>query len=458
MEIPHDLDAERQILGALLVRPDIFVQVHSIVTPQDLFKQSHRIIYDALSDVYHEGGLDSDPIQLIQYLRDRSLLEQAGGDRYILRLAEDVLSPSGSLAHARRVKNLALRRSLMETAQEILEDASKPVEDENQFLKSVEDRILGITNRSFAHGVKSIRELKDDFADYIEKLVSARGSHTGIITHFREFDDLTGGLKGGELIVLAARPGMGKTTFAMNIAANVIQKEKKNVLLFSLEMSRMELLLRLVCSTAQYPLSDLKRGNISGGRVQDVLNTIEQLFTSPLFIDDTGNLDIFDLVVRSRKLAVDLDQKGESVGLIIVDYLQLLTDPESRKFGRQNEVAAISRSLKQLSKIINVPVLALSQMNRSVEQRRGDSRPQLSDLRESGAIEQDADIVMFIHKESADEENSENIDKSLALRGNSEIIIAKHRNGPVGSFFVAFRPEINRFDNVAQSETSDHSF
>ncbi len=449
--LPHDIEAERQTLGSLLVRPDLVIQVGAILDKDDIYLESHRAIYEAILALYHEGRSDIEALQVIHYLEDRQLLEKAGGAPYILRLVQDVLAPGGSPLHARRLKSLALRRSLMDAANSILDDASRPSEDENSFLRSVEDRILRITNSSFSQGIVPVRDLKKDFGTFLHNLIEAKGAMTGSPTHFTELDQYTSGVKAGELIVLAARPGMGKTTFALNIASNIATLNNQHVLIYSLEMSRMELLMRLVCSEAQFNHSDLKRGNI-GSRAQDVLRAIDRVCAAPINIDDSGDLDIWDCIARTRKFKVELDQKGESLGLIIVDYLQLMSDPEARKMGRQHEVAVISRSLKQLSKMVGAPVLALSQMNRSVEQRRGDfARPQLSDLRESGAIEQDADLVMFIHQ--GKEGEAESIE-DLENRGTVEIILAKHRSGPTGAFRLTFRPEINRFDNRVPAESN----
>ncbi len=456
-ELPYDMEAERQVLGALLVRPDLIIQTSALLGTDDFYLESHRLIFESIVQVYHAGsGLEIEPVGIIQYLKDRGLLEKAGGGPYLMRLSQDVMAPSNALIQARRLKNIALRRDLVRAAREIEDDAVRPQEDENIFLKRVEDRILGITNRSMSQGIVPAREIKKDFIQYFQSLQEARGGMTGLATHFTEFDQYTSGLRGGELIVLAARPGMGKTTLAMNMAANVTLLENRHVVIYSLEMSRLELMLRMVSAQSMYNLADLKRGKIEQGKVQHLLNTIEDLFAAPINIDDTGTLDIWDCIARTRKLAIDLNQRGEKLGLIIVDYLQLLTDPENRKHGRQQEVAAISRSLKQLAKTVNTPVLALSQMNRSVEQRRGDyAKPQLSDLRESGAIEQDADMVLFIHRELVSDQDVLEDPEKLVLRGTAEVIIAKHRNGPVGSFRVAFRPEINRFDNRPQMDDDE---
>jgi replicative DNA helicase len=448
--LPYDLEAERQVLGALMVRPDLILTIAGIVGKDDFYLDGHRNIFEAIQEVGNRSAGDLDAVQIVQFLSDRSLLEKSGGGPYVMQLAQDVMAPGGVSLHARRLKNFALRRSLMNAANSILEDASRPAEDENSFLRSVEDRILRITNSTFSQGIVPVSELKKDFGAYLKNLIEAKGGLTGSATHFTEFDRLTAGLKGGELIILAARPGVGKTTFALNIAANMAQFNRHNVLLYSLEMSRMELIMRLLCSEAQFSNGNLKRGNIHGPDAKRILETIERVCAWPLSIDDSGDLDVWELVTRARKFKVELDQKGEGLGLIIVDYLQLVSDTEARKHGRQHEVATISRTLKQLAKMLNVPVIALSQMNRSVEQRRGDSaRPQLSDLRESGAIEQDADIVMFIHQsDSGEAENMEELEN----RGTVEVIIAKHRNGPVDSFRLAFRPEINRFDNRVMSD------
>lgn len=451
LRLPHDLEAERQVLGALMIRPDLVLSIAGIIGKDDFYQESHRLIFDAIHDVGNSSAGELDAVQIIQYLTDRSLIDQSGGGPYVMQLVQDVMAPGSVTLHARRLKNFSLRRELMTAASSIVEDASRPNEDENVFLRSVEDRILRITNSSFSEGIISVSELKKDFGVYLKSMIEAKGGLTGSATHFTGFDQLTSGLKGGELIILAARPGMGKTTFALNIAANMAQYNKHHVLVYSLEMSRMELVMRLLCSEAQFANGDLKRGNVHGDGAKRVLEAIERVCSWPVDIDDSGDLDVWELVTRARKLKVELDQRGEGLGLIIVDYLQLVTDPEARKHGRQHEVATISRTLKQLAKKLNVPVIALSQMNRSVEQRRGDSaRPQLSDLRESGAIEQDADIVMFIHHAEPGEAESM---EDLENRGTVEVILAKHRNGPVDSFRLAFRPEINRFDNrVAETD------
>jgi len=448
--VPHDAESERQLLGALLLRPDLMLQVEPVIKKKDLYLESHRLIYDAVSELYHQRNEDLDALQVIQFLADRSLIEQAGGSAYVLKLVEDVMAPGSALIQARRLRSISVRRDLMLLAEQIASDAAHPQEDEAEFLKGVEDKVLSITNANLSHGLLQAREFHDEFIEHIKHLAAARGGLTGTATHFTEFDQLTSGLKGGQLLILAARPSQGKTTLAMNIAANIALKEQKPVVVFSLEMSRIELMMRLVCAEARFSQSDLQRGHV-GARMDYLVANIENLFRSPLYIDDSGVVDIWDCRARTRKLALELAQKGQSIGLIIVDYLQLMSDPQSRSQGRQHEVATISRNLKQLARMVDAPVIAVSQMNRSVEQRRGESaRPMLSDLRESGAIEQDADIVMFIHHDKFDPDDSS--PEALEKRGTAEIIIAKHRNGPTDSFRLAYSPQINRFDNRPGTE------
>lgn len=446
--LPWDEESEIQVLGSLMLRPELIFQISSIIKKNDLFKPQHQIIYQALENLIRDTDAheEIDPVRLIQHLHDRRLLESAGGADTIFRIYDKVISPTNAIYHAVRVRNTAIRRRLILKLRELEEKAYLPQENENTFLATVEEEILRITGESHETGVAHIEEIKDEFLRFLQNLIDTKGGISGQPTNFHELDRLTSGIRGGELILLAARPGMGKSTFAINIAMNIAITYQKPVLIFSLEMSRLELVLRMISAEAQINLSDLKRGYIPPAKVDSIKEAIRLIFSAPIYIDDTGTLDIWDCIARTRKLELELRRSGKEPGLVVIDYLQLLSDPETKKFGRQVEVASISRNLKLLAKKTNLPVLALSQMNRSVEQRRGENaRPQLSDLRESGALEQDADIVMFIHREQyADPESPE----ALENRGRAEIIIAKHRNGPLGSFKLAYRPEMFRFDNL----------
>ena len=472
--LPHDLEAERQLLGSLLVRPSLLVQISEQVKPTDLYLEAHGFIYQALLKYLHSESShlleEIDAKQIADAVENNLSVEQIGGPAYVMQLSQEVMSPANVMYYVRRLKNLSLRRALMQAANSIIEDASQLSNaDEISFLRNVENKILQITNESSNSKIISLRSIQKDFQEHLENLLVAKGNLSGVSSGFTELDYLTSGLKPGELIVVAARPGMGKTTFAMNVASYIAMNapSKKNVVIYSLEMGIMELMMRFVAAESFSDHSNLKRGNVSPEEKKGVFKTIEKLCNSSLFIDDSGDLSIWECVARTRKFQVELKQQGQEIGLVIIDYLQLMSDPDARKFGRQHEVATISRNLKQLAKFINAPVLALSQMNRSVEQRRGDwARPQLSDLRESGAIEQDADIVMFIYKDPQENMNPDSLnelsasdpDKYQAIienQGTMEMIVAKHRNGPIGSFRLSFVPEQNRFVNRLSTDSSD---
>ncbi len=446
---PHDIEAERQLLGALLVRSTLIPGIESQLHSEDIYLESHRLLYKTILEQNREGVLDLDSVQVIQRLSDLSHLEEAGGSHYIMSLAQKVLAPSNAAHHAQRIKNLAMRRKLMEAANNIIKNASMPVEDEDAFLHQVEDSILSITNQSLQSGIQSTKSLQEDFQEHITGLLEARGELRGVLTHYKELDRITSGLKEGTLLVIAARPGEGKTTLALNIAANIALMDQKPVLLYSLEMSQMELMMRLLCSRSQINHEELKRGHVNSRRISDLNKSVDDICRAPIYIDDSGDLTIWECMARTRKFKIDLQQQGKKLGLVIVDYLQLMSDPAARSHGRQHEVATISRCLKQLARIVDAPIIAVSQMNRSVEQRK--SRPLLSDLRESGAIEQDADIVMFIHDDTKGEreQDADEFDDGAMSReekeGSMEMIIAKHRSGPVGDFRLIFRKAINQF-------------
>ena len=452
---PHDVETERQFLGALLVRSKLIPEVDSQFKGDDLYLESHRLIYNTILEQNRQGVGDIDAVQVSQRLSDLSRLNESGGTDYILRLAQDVMAPGNVLHHCQRLKSLSMRRRLMEAANSILNESTQPVEDENIFLRRVEDSILRITNESSPLRALSTAELKRDFQKHVKSLLENKGELNGLVTYFRDFDNLTSGLKEGELIVIAARPGLGKTTFALNIASNVALQGQEAVLFYSLEMSQIELMMRLLCAKSALEHDRLKRGQVPVERQNALHESIDTICKAPIYIDDSGDLTIWDCMARTRKFKVDLEQQGKKLGLVVVDYLQLMSDPEARRMGRQHEVATISRSLKQLARIVQAPIIAVSQMNRSVEQRRGEAaRPQLSDLRESGAIEQDADIVMFIHHdqhEDSDEvDEVPSVEEEAAKKGTVEMIIAKHRNGPVGNFRLIFAQHMNFFRDTTE--------
>ncbi|MCE9500885.1 MAG: replicative DNA helicase, partial [Leptospira sp.] len=311
---------------------------------------------------------------------------------------------------------------------------------ENLFSKIEKD--LSVVSHSVqSRGLRLVKEDRNELVDYVMAMFESKGGVSGLRTNFADLDDITTGLKSHELMIIAARPGLGKTTFALNIATNVALKENKPVAIFSLEMSRAELLIKMICSIARINTTSLKTGAIPKTDLEKLKKAIIDVTSGPIYIDDSGSLTLWEFRGRIRQLLTT-----QPLSLIVVDYLQLMSDPENRDGGRQLEVASISRSLKQMAKEANCPVIALSQMSRAIESRSKDQRPQLSDLRESGAIEQDADIVAFIYREDKVKPPEEVDEKK---RNIAEIIIAKNRSGQTKSFELLFSPEYSRFDSVA---------
>lgn len=333
-QYPHDIEAERQTLGSLLLRPALTLPVSTLVSREDFYLEQHRIIYEAVLRLYNEAdGAEVDAVRLVQYLTDHSQLDQSGGPQYILDLADSVISPANAQNHASRIHSLALRRDLIRTMETLHQEASSPQENEVQFLKQVEEKILKITARSDSKGVIRIQEAKEDFQNYIKKLIDTKGGLSGNATGFREFDNLTHGLEGGQLLVLAARPGLGKSTLAMNMALNIALDEKHPlpVLFFSLEMSRVELISRMVCCVAQINHGLLKKGRIPSSQQGALTEAVNRIFKAPIYIDDTGTVDVWDCISRTRKLSLELRQAGQNKpGIVIVDYLQLMSDADAK--------------------------------------------------------------------------------------------------------------------------------
>ncbi|MCX7998840.1 MAG: replicative DNA helicase, partial [Leptospiraceae bacterium] len=345
--------------------------------------------------------------------------------------------------YARRIKNLSSRRNYLKVLQDSIQKVQELENENEEVFTSIEAELAKVSRNVVTKGLRPISDDKNELIDYIKLMFQTKGTTVGLRTHINGLDDATTGLKPHELVIIAARPGNGKTTFALNIAANVALREKKTVAIFSLEMSRLELLIKMICAEARINASNLKTGSLTTSDQQKLIEVITKVTNAPIFIDDSGSLSIWQFKSRIRQLLIT-----NQLSLIIVDYLQLMNDPTVRE-GRQQEVASISRNLKQMAREANCPIIAISQMSRAVESRSKDQRPQLSDLRESGAIEQDADVVAFIYREELVKAKEEGIDKVPdEIRNKAEIIIAKNRSGPVTSFKLNFIPEYSRFDNL----------
>ncbi len=433
----YDEEAESVVLGTLFQNADTFSDIGEYVREDDFYTESHRLIFRSFAQMIDQGT-KPDIVLIASDLREKKVLEKVGGNTYLTQLAS-----SGSLLSAescaKKIKELSLRRSLFYH----LKDLEKQVFDSDVSIEALfskaEESISSTADRYSAHDVRHIKMLDQDFQEYIKHIKAAEGGITGLPTHFKKLDELTTGFKAGQFIVLAARPGVGKTTLALNIASQMALKSNLTVLIFSLEMSSIELLLKMVCANAFLDSSRVQKGYITDKEIHKIYQACAQIYAKQIYIDDSPHLTSWELKQRSRRLAHQLNTQGNKLDFIIVDYLQLIAE-KTRAENRQVEVAHLSRTMKLIAKELHVPILVVSQMNRAIEQRGKDHKPQLSDLRESGAIEQDADTVIFIHREEL-----YNPEIAESEKGTAELILAKHRAGPTGSVKLAFKKETNSF-------------
>ena len=447
MSATYDQEAEQIVLGSLIQNPEIFQEVSEFVKPDDFYFEQHRFIYISILEEMDQGRTP-DLFILLSNLKTKNLLERVGNKSYLTQIS-GMGSSISAVIYSKKIKELSLRRSLLTQIKEIEKDSLDTTISLETLLSKTEKALSQIADRQTAYTVRHIRELNTEFIDYLEKVKTAKDGVTGIPSYFNSLDKITTGFKGGQLIILAARPGVGKTTFALNMAQRGALAGMP-VVIFSLEMNALELLLRMICADALIESSKVQKGFISEKDMERIYKSAVKIYASQLYVDDSPTLTSWEMKQRSRRLANQLKAQGKKIGLIVVDYLQLMTEG-TRSENRQVEVSNISRGLKQLAKELDVPVIALSQMNRSVEQRGKDHRPQLSDLRESGAIEQDADIVMFIHREELYNKDLPENEKGIA-----DLIIAKHRAGPTGNIKLAFIKEKNFFNDYEEiSETPD---
>ncbi|MFO1471189.1 MAG: replicative DNA helicase [Turneriella sp.] len=433
-----DEEAEQTLLGSILQSPSLFEEIAQVLKPEDFYYEGHRLIYEAIATEIDRGE-QPNAILIINSLKNQNQLERAGSRAAIMNIASlGVLI--GVSTFAEKVRELSLRRRLIINFRELEKKAGDTGFKLESVLTDTEVALSHLADRYSSYNIRHIKETNKEFIEFIKTVRSSEGV-TGTASGFRKLDEATSGFKPGQMIVIAARPGMGKTTFALNIALNVAMNKThpKAVAFFSLEMTRLELLLRLLCSRAFLDSQKVQKGRINDKEMARLAHTAKEVYETDFYIDDSADLTTWEFKQRARRLGRTIKQQGKELGLIVIDYLQLMTDRDRAQDGRQNEVAAISRAIKLIAKDLQVPILALSQMNRSIEQRGKDPRPQLSDLRESGAIEQDADMVIFIHREHQGKDAPED-KKNLA-----EIIIGKNRAGPRDNFELAFLSDKSLF-------------
>jgi replicative DNA helicase len=429
---PQHIEAEQCVLGAILLENDALLKALELLKPTHFYRDAHRKIFEAILDLFERN----EPIDLLtvsESLRKRSQLDEIGGSTYVATLLETVPTAANIRYHARMVREKAILRSLINVSTECYEHT----EDVEELLDRAERMIFEISEQRVNAAFANLKELLKDSIRYTEQLYERHELITGLPSGFRDFDQITAGLQPSDLIIVAARPGMGKTAFALNIARNVgmrMRDPRQAVAVFSLEMSKEQLALRMLCAEARIDSSRLRRGYLDKQEWGRLVNAANDLSDIPIFIDDSPALSALDIRAKARRL-----QAEHGLSLIIIDYLQLLRG-RGRVENRQQEISEISRSLKALAKELKVPVVALSQLSRAVEQR-GDRMPQLADLRESGAIEQDADLIVFIYRDEV--YNKETKDKGIA-----KIIVGKQRNGPTGDVDLAFLKEYARFETL----------
>jgi replicative DNA helicase len=432
---PQSMEAEQSILGGILIDNQALPRVMEIIEPEDFYKEAHRKIYEAILELFQKNE-PTDLITLINALKKKDCLEEVGGVIYLNSLADIVPTAANIDYYANIVREKSLLRKLIQTASEILQEGYEDREDIDTFFDDVERRIFLISEQRIKRSYFPLKEIIKDSFETIEMLYEKKELVTGIASGFKDLDKLTSGFQPSDLIVVAGRPSMGKTAFSLDIARYAAIEGDVPVAIFSLEMSKEQVALRMLCAEAKVDGSLLRTGFLKDTDWPKLTTAAGRLSDAPIFIDDSPAPTILEIRAKARRLKAE-----RGVGLIIVDYLQLVRGTKNAET-REQEISEISRSLKALAKELNVPVIALSQLNRRVEDRH-DKRPQLADLRESGAIEQDADLIIFIYRDEVYNKSEEN-------RGKAEIIIGKQRNGPIGSINLTFLDKFITFGNYSK--------
>ncbi len=438
---PQNIEMEQSLLGCLLIDKDAIVRIADIIGPDDFYKDNHRLIFESIKELYDRR----EPIDLLSLgsrLEEKRKLEQIGGRSYLTSLANSVPTSSHVVHYAQVVQNKATLRRLLKAAAEITELGYQETQEVDKLLDQSEQKLFGVSQKFLKRTFVGIHDVLTETFDRIDELHKESGKLRGISTHYPDLDNILAGLQKSDLIILAARPSVGKTTLALDIARQVATKSKETVGLFSLEMSKEQLVDRMLCSEAEVDLWKMRTGRLSDQGENDdfsrINNAMAVLSEAKIFIDDSATANVMEIRTKARRL-----QSEHGLGLIVIDYLQLMEGPIGRE-NRVQEVSEISRNLKAIARELNIPVLALSQLSRGVESR--DSHiPRLADLRESGSIEQDADVVLFIYREKMYHQDLPPDKANLA-----EVIIAKHRNGPTGKIRLFFDEKNVTFKSVTQ--------
>lgn len=431
---PQNIEAEQAVLGAVFLEPSALTLASEVLIPEDFYRMSHQKIYNAML-VLGDRGEPVDLVTVTSELANTDLLEEVGGISYLTDIANSVPTAANIEYYAKIVEEKSILRRLIRTATTIAQDGYTREDEVEDLLSDAEKTIMEVAQRKNSGAFQNIKDVLVQTYDNIEQLHNRKGDITGIPTGFSELDRMTAGFQRNDLIIVAARPSVGKTAFALNIAQNVATKTDESVAIFSLEMGAEQLVMRMLCAEGNINAQNLRTGNLTEEDWGKLTMAMGSLSNSGIFIDDTPGIRVSEIRSKCRRL-----KQENGLGMILIDYLQLIQGSGRSSDNRQQEVSEISRALKSLARELEVPVIALSQLSRGVEQRQ-DKRPMMSDIRESGSIEQDADIVAFLYRDDYYDKESEN--KNII-----EIIIAKQRNGPVGTVSLAFVKEYNKFVNL----------
>lgn len=437
---PQAVELEEAVLGAIMLEKDAVLSVLDVLKPESFYKESHQKIYRAIVDLsMQEKAIDI--LTVTEELKKKKELEEIGGPLYITQLTSKVASASHLEFHARIVQQKFIQRELIRVSSSIQKMAFDETIDVDDLLDQAESDLFDIAEGNIKKETARINVLIKEALNQIEEAAKREDHLSGVPSGYTKLDRITSGWQKSDLIIIAGRPSMGKTAFVLSMARNIAVEHNRPVAFFSLEMSSMQLVTRLIVSETELPSNRIRNGRLEEYEWKQLEYKIKSIVDAPIYIDDTPAISIFELRAKCRRLRVQ-----HHVEMIIIDYLQLMTGLGDTKGNREQEVSTISRALKSIAKELNVPVVALSQLNRSVELRSGNKRPQLSDLRESGAIEQDADLVLFIHRpEKYDIFEDEKGNSTLGL---AEVIVAKHRNGPVGEITLRFKDEYAKFSEL----------
>ena len=426
------------VLGAMLIKKEAITQAQELLKADDFYREAHRLVYDAMLELAGNGE-PVDLVTLTEALRKKEILEKIGGISFLTQLANYTPTAANIVYHAKIVKEKSELRHLIDAATEIASAAYEATDEVTDIMDDAEKKILAIAGSQSTGGFEPIKDIVINAIDHVESIYESKGGLTGIGTGFADLDAMTSGLQKSDLILVAARPSMGKTAFTLNIATHAAMNGS-TVAFFSLEMSKEQLVQRMLCSEGAIDSQRLRTGKLDDKEWQELIKTADKVSKAKLFIDDTAGISVMELRSKARRLKAE-----HGLDLIVIDYLQLM---QGRSKGgdnsRQQEISEISRSLKALARELDVPVVALSQLSRSVESRTV-KKPMLSDLRESGSLEQDADIVMFLYREDY-------YDQETERKNITEVLISKHRNGPIGSVELFFQKEFTKFRNLSNIE------